>query len=151
MDEVLSTRAEQVAGGSRDGDAMRLLIVEDEAITALHLEALLQDLGHQVCAVEATGEGAIRAAERHQPDLVLMDVRLAGQLDGISAAARIRNQYGIPSLLVTAYTDPGTQARARECEALGLIPKPYTTRQVERTLAGVLQNLAAMGHGHRCN
>lgn len=124
---------------------MRLLIVEDEAITALHLEAVLTGLGHEVCAVEATGEGAIASAGQHRPDLVLMDVRLAGKLDGITAAERIRRAFGIPSLLVTAFTDPTTQERARDAEALGTIPKPYTSRQIEQTISMVEGALGAAG------
>lgn len=124
---------------------MRLLIVEDEAITALHLEAVLTGLGHEVCALEATGEGAIASAEAHRPDLVLMDVRLAGKLDGIAAAERIRRAFGIPSLLVTAFADPRTQERARDAEALGTISKPYTNRQIEQTIGMVEETLNAPG------
>lgn len=117
----------------------RLVVVEDEAITALHLETMLAELGYQVCSVEATGEGAIAAAERHNPDLVLMDVRLAGKLDGLTAAEHIRRHYGIPSLLITAFSDPGTLARAEDCGTIGLLPKPYTPRQVERSVRQALQ------------
>lgn len=129
------------------GWSMRLLIVEDEAITAMHLEAVLTGLGHDVCAVEATGEGAILRAEALRPDLILMDVRLAGKLDGITAADEIRRRFGIPSLLVTAFSDPRTAARARDAEALGTIPKPYTTRQIERTISMVEETLGANDGG----
>lgn len=125
-------------------DAFRVLIVEDEAITALHLESLVSQLGYEVCSVEATGEGAIAAAAAHKPDLVLMDVRLAGELDGIAAAMRIRREFGIPSLLVTAYTDPGTRERAKTCDSIGMLSKPYTARQVERMLA---EATSALGNG----
>ncbi|WP_114393698.1 response regulator [Oleisolibacter albus] len=117
------------------GRPLRVLIVEDEAITALHLELLVADLGYDVCAVESTGEGAVAAARLHRPDLVLMDIRLAGALDGIAAASRIRQDLGIPSMLLTAYSDPGTQARVQTCDSLGLLPKPYTVQQVERMLS----------------
>lgn len=117
---------------------MRILIVEDEAITAMHLEAVLEELGHDVCAIEATGEGAITAAARHLPDLVLMDVRLAGRMDGIAAAATIRNGYGIPSLIVTAFVDPGTRQRLSDCLPLGVISKPYSVNEIRQTLAGLV-------------
>lgn len=120
----------------------RLMVVEDEAITALHLEMLLAELGYQVCSVEATGEGAIAAAARYHPDLVLMDIRLAGELDGLSAAGHIRRTYGIPSLLLTAFSDPGTEARAEACGTLGLLSKPYTPRQVERRVREALEAIS---------
>ncbi|WP_119678571.1 response regulator [Indioceanicola profundi] len=128
-----------IGAGQRDGAARRLIVVEDEAITALHLETLLAELGYQVCSVEATGEGAIAAAARHNPDLVLMDVRLAGQLDGLAAAHHIRSTYGIPSLLMTAFNDPGTVAKAKASGTIGFIPKPYTARQVEKCVQQALQ------------
>lgn len=127
---------------SANGDPMRVLIVEDEAITALHLESLVSQLGYEVCSVEATGEGAVAAAAAHKPDLVLMDVRLAGELDGIAAACQIRRQFGIPSLLVTAYTDDRTKQRAEHCKTMGMLSKPYTANQVERMLA---QATSALG------
>jgi len=121
-----------------------VLIVEDEAITALGLELTVRSLGYEVCGIVASGEDAVAAAGDHRPDLVLMDVRLSGEMDGIAAAAAIRREYGIPSLLVTAFSDPQTYERARECRSVGLLAKPYTASQVERTLADVA---AGLGQG----
>jgi CheY-like chemotaxis protein len=127
-------------GADADRNGLKLVIAEDEAISALYLEMLLGRLGHEVCAVEATADGVVRAAARHRPDLVLMDVRLAAGGDGVAAACRIRRQQGIPSLFVTADTDPGTGERLRAADPVGVLGKPYTQEQIDRALA------AAAGH-----
>jgi len=71
--------------------ADRILIVEDERITAADLEEVLKDLGYEVSAVVSSGESAIREAERNPPDLVLMDIRIKGEMDGTEAARLLRN------------------------------------------------------------
>lgn len=116
---------------------LRVVIAEDEAITALHLRALIADLGHRVCAVEATADGAIASAARHHPDVVLMDIRLAGGGDGVTAACRIRRQHGIRSLFVTADTDAHTRERLQHAEPLGVLDKPYTPQAIARALRKV--------------
>jgi PAS domain S-box-containing protein len=103
----------------------RILIVEDERIVALDLGATLNYLGYTVTASVSTGEAAITESVRLRPDLVLMDIRLAGEIDGIQAAEAIRKQVDIPVIYLTAHSDDPTLARARNSGPFGYLVKPF--------------------------
>ncbi len=113
---------EPTAGPSHPG---RILIVEDDYMVALSNEWALTDAGFEIVAVVASGEEALVAAKQARPDLVLMDIRLAGHMDGIEAALALRSQ-GIPCIFASANSDPGTVARSEAAEPLGWIRKPFT-------------------------
>ncbi len=103
----------------------KILVVEDQNIVALNIRNKLKNLGYTVPATAATGEEAIRKAELTDADLVLMDIMLKGDMDGISAAQEIKSQFGIPILYLTAYTDEETLGRAKMTEPAGYISKPF--------------------------
>lgn len=103
---------------------MRILQVEDEAISALQMELALKRLGHEVLPHVATGEAAIARAERDNPDLVLMDIRLAGEMDGIQAAAAIRSVSAVPIVFITGYDDAEIRDRASGVGPLAYLIKP---------------------------
>jgi CheY-like chemotaxis protein len=86
----------------------KILIVEDEGITAEDIKDYLKSLNYDILAVCSTGEDAVEKARELDPELVLMDIMLAGVVDGIQAAEIIREQYGIPVVYLTAYSDPQT-------------------------------------------
>jgi CheY-like chemotaxis protein len=86
--------------------AARIVIVEDDMLIAMDLQATLEDLGHHVVSVVPTGEEGIREVEEADVDLLLMDIRLAGQLDGIATAKLIQSRFDIPIIFVTAATPP---------------------------------------------
>ena len=90
----------------------KILIVEDEAIIAMEIENQLQGLGYEVTSIVDTGEKAIKKAEEDKPDLMLMDIRIKGEMDGIEAAEEIRNRFGIPVVFSTAYLDEERIERA---------------------------------------
>ncbi len=102
-----------------------ILVVEDEAAVAMDIKAKLHSLGYSVTAVVTRGEEAIEEVERTQPNLVFMDIRLAGKLDGIETANLIRERYGLPVIYLTAYADEDTLKRARVTEPFGYILKPF--------------------------
>lgn len=102
----------------------RVLVVEDEAVVALALQKCLENLGHEVTARAATGEEAIRKAREIEPDVILMDIRLKGGMDGIEAARRILESMKIPVIYLTAYSDEKTLERARRTEPYGYLIKP---------------------------
>jgi CheY-like chemotaxis protein len=109
----------------------RVLIVEDEYFVALDIEDALSSVGFAIVGIATTAEEAVKVAEVEKPDMVLMDIRLAGARDGIEAAAEIRNRLGIPSLFATAHSDAGTRARGNEAASpLGWLTKPYTGGEV---------------------
>jgi PAS domain S-box-containing protein len=105
--------------------ADRILIVEDERITAADLEEVLKDLGYEVSAVVSSGESAIREAERNPPDLVLMDIRIRGEMDGTEAARLLRERFDVPVVYLTAHADRDTLERAKQSRPLGYIVKPF--------------------------
>ena len=93
--------------------AERILIVEDERITAEDLAEVLRDLGYQVSAVVSSGEEAIREAEDNRPDLVLMDIRIKGEIDGTETARILRERFDVPVVYLTAHADRDTLERAK--------------------------------------
>ena len=107
-----------------------ILIVENEAIVAEDLGRKVRQLGHEVAGITATGEEAIELAGRQRPSLVLMDIRLAGAIDGITAAQQIHSEYNLPVVFLTAHSDMGTVERAQQAEALGYILKPFDERDL---------------------
>lgn len=109
----------------------RILIVEDEYFVALNAEDTLSDAGFTVVGIAASADEAIDMAKRERPDIVLMDIRLAGPRDGIDAAAEIRRQLGIRSLFVTAHSDLATRARGDSVASpLGWLTKPYMKNEI---------------------
>ncbi|MGC9517278.1 MAG: response regulator [Methanomicrobiales archaeon] len=101
----------------------KLMIVEDERITAEDLKEGLEDLGYDVAAVVYSGEESIKKAEEIKPDLIIMDIKLEGEMDGIEAAEYIRSNYGIPVIYLSAYSDENTVQRAKITEPSGFIRK----------------------------
>ncbi|GEO38408.1 hypothetical protein SAE02_25560 [Skermanella aerolata] len=120
---------------------LQILLVEDEAISALALKRLVARLGHEVCAVTAMAEDAIRLAGEILPDIILMDIRLAGEMDGITAAREIRDRFGIGSIFMTANSDPATRALAENAQPLGFMAKPYSPMMVKTTLRHAAEQL----------
>lgn len=108
----------------------RLLIVEDERIVAMDLRKRLEKMGHTVVGNVANGNDAIKLATEHLPDLVLMDIRIEGDKDGIDTAAIIRNTLHIPHIFLTAHSDQGTIDRAKQTDPDGYILKPFTDRDI---------------------
>lgn len=108
----------------------KILIVEDESIVALNIQNRLEELGYKVTAKASTGEAALQAVGNNCPDLVLMDIKLTGKLDGIEAADQIRQQFQIPVVYLTAYTDEETLSRAKLTEPYGYILKPFESRDL---------------------
>ncbi len=112
----------------------KLLIVENEAIVALNIQKRLEGLGYSIVAKVSSGEKAIDAAIETKPDLVLMDIKLEGKVDGIEAAAQIRNRFQIPVVYLTAYTNDETLNRAKLTEPYGYILKPFEARDLATTI-----------------
>lgn len=102
-----------------------ILVVEDEGVTALDIEQNLGRLGYGVLATVDTGEAAVERAAELRPDLVLMDIKLKGAMDGITAAALIKERVQAPVVFLTAFADEGTLQRAKVAEPYGYILKPF--------------------------
>jgi CheY-like chemotaxis protein len=115
--------------------APSILLVEDEVIIAMDLRWKLEEAGYRVCRMIATGEDAIRWAAQDRPDLVLMDNRLAGKIDGIEAALRIRSTSAVPVIFMTGYPqDEVFQGRVKPIGPSACLLKPII---LEELLAAV--------------
>lgn len=108
-----------------------ILVVEDENIVAMDLVSTLEKLGYPLSGVAATGEDAVKLAEAKGPGLVLMDIHLRGQMDGIRAAQQIQDKLFIPVVYLTAYSDEPTLERARLTYPFGYVLKPFEDREID--------------------
>lgn len=111
-----------------------ILVVEDEGIEALDLQQRLSTLGYHVPEIALSGEEAVALAAKIRPDLVVMDIMLSGDIDGITAAQRIRENLDIPIIYLTAYADEATLQRAKITEPYGYIIKPFNERELHITI-----------------
>jgi CheY-like chemotaxis protein len=115
----------------------KILIVEDENIIALDIRAMLEDLGYRVSAVVSSGEDSIKKASKMKPDLVLMDVKLKGNLDGVSAGQEIFKQFQIPIVYLTAYSDQATVKKIsddKSGKSPSVINKPFDERELQTVI-----------------
>ena len=112
----------------------RILIVEDEAIIAMEIELSLIKLGYQVVAIVDTGEVAIARAKILKPDIILMDIRLKGDIDGINAASQIRSESDIPIIFLTAHAEDDKLERAKLILPFGYLLKPIQDRDLKVTI-----------------
>ena len=112
----------------------KLLIVEDEQIVATELKERLHALGYQVVGAASTGPEAVLKAEELSPDLILMDIRLRGEMDGIEAAGRILASRDVPIVFVTAHADEATLQRAKVTGPVGYVLKPFSERELQTAL-----------------
>lgn len=111
-----------------------ILIVEDEAVIALDLKLELQDMGYRVLGPATSGAQALRLAAQEPPDLVLMDIRIQGPLDGVDTAARLGAGGGPPVIFLTSHSDDETVARAARTAPLGFITKPFQPRELRAAI-----------------
>jgi CheY-like chemotaxis protein len=116
----------------------RILIVEDERIVAIDLQRRLVRMGYRVVAIAASGPEAIDKAQALRPDLILMDIRLQGRMDGVEAAQHIHAHMRMPIVFMTAYVDETTMQRARAVTPWGCLRKPFDTRTVQITIESAL-------------
>jgi two-component system, cell cycle sensor histidine kinase and response regulator CckA len=115
-------------------DNKAVLIVEDDAIIAENLREMLEEIGYTAAKLVATGEGAVSAATSLNPALVLMDIKLAGDIDGIQAAAEIHRTSDVPVIFLTAYAENQNIERAKETNPYGYLIKPITTRELKAAI-----------------
>jgi PAS domain S-box-containing protein len=121
----------------------KILVVEDEGLVAMSLKKSLEDLGYEVPATAAAADEAIKKIAKESPDLILMDIRLKGDIDGIEAANQIRKTSQVPIVYLTAHSDEKTLSRAKQSEPFGYIVKPYEVKSLHSTIEMALQKAAA--------
>jgi CheY-like chemotaxis protein len=112
----------------------KILVVEDEWLVAQGIKESLEDLGYEVVGMAASGGETLRLAAEQQPDLVLMDILLQGDMDGIEVAEHLRHRFEVPVVFLTAYADPQTLARAKVVAPFGYILKPFEVRELHSAI-----------------
>lgn len=115
-----------------------ILIVENERVTAWDLQEALEHLGYRVSGITGSGTQAMQLVRENQPDLVLMDIRLDDEIDGIVAASQIRQQYGTPVIYLTAHADEQTLNRALSSQPFGYLIKPFNQVELRTTIETAL-------------
>ncbi|PSB67897.1 hybrid sensor histidine kinase/response regulator [filamentous cyanobacterium CCP1] len=113
---------------------VKILIVEDEQLVADDLREILEALEYTVVGLAASGEDAIKSVERNLPDLILMDIHLAGEMDGIQAAEQIQSRFNVPVVYLTAYADRTTLTRVKATHPFGYIVKPFNESMLSTTI-----------------
>ena len=122
------------AGPAADVPALRIVIVEDDALIAMDVESFVEDAGHVVVATATTASGAITAVDTHRPDVVLMDLRLADGSSGGDAAREILARFGIRSIFLSGNLDPDTRKALGDLEPIALISKPFRPKDLTAAL-----------------
>ncbi|HVP97018.1 response regulator [Methanoregula sp.] len=116
----------------------KVLIVEDEGLVAVTLEETLRRIGYSVTGIAMSGEEALALISEQQPDVVLMDIHLQGDMDGIETAQKIKGQSGTPVIFLTAYSDDETIRRVVLTESSGYLVKPINTRELFASIESAL-------------
>ncbi len=124
----------ETQGSNQHSHKNRIMVVEDESITALSLQRSLEDMGYIVSSTVLSGEEAVKRAARDRPDLVLMDISLKGKMDGIEAAGMIHSQLNIPIIYLTAYSDEKVIQRIKATQPFGYITKPFHDNEISFAL-----------------
>ena len=109
----------------------KIIIVEDEIIIALDLKLRLENLGYEVIHTAFNGEDAIKRTGETNPDLVLMDIQLNGEMDGINVAQQIRSLYNIPFIYLTGSYENSLLERAKQTDPVGFINKPFDESEIQ--------------------
>jgi len=119
----------------------KIMIVEDEIIVSEDIRMILSGNGHEIVAVVAYAEDAIVLAGKKEPDLVLMDIKLAGKMNGIEAAYRIKKERNIPIIFMTANADEGTYRGIQSVNPSGYLLKPFNTNDLFDSIKYALNEL----------
>jgi len=114
--------------------ANKILIVEDEAVVSLDVTRRLEKMGYEVMGRIASGEEAIELIQEKRPDLVLMDINLQGEMDGIETATKLYKEYNLPVIYLTAYAGESTLERAKESKPYAYILKPFKERELHAAI-----------------
>lgn len=120
----------------------RILIVEDESIVAFNLQQRLAQLGYEVPHVAVSGQQSLDLVSQSRPDLVLMDIHIEGEMDGIEVAARLNEGHPVPVIYLTAYSEDSTLERARKTRPYGYLIKPFSERELHATIQMALERHA---------
>ena len=139
--QLVFARDDATGADKRPARPGRILVVEDDFLVALQMESALTEAGFEVAGVASTGEDANELALSERPRLVVMDIRLAGDRDGIDTALQLFAEHGIRCIFATAHHDEHSRRRAAPAGPLGWLHKPYTMASLVGMVRGALNEL----------
>jgi CheY-like chemotaxis protein len=116
----------------------RILVVEDDALVASYIRDVLEESGFAVLGIASSGPEALALIGAEPPHLALVDIRLAGPIDGIEVACEMRRRFGVPAIFLSGVDDPATMERAKTARPLGFLQKPFRPSQVYNAIASAL-------------
>lgn len=119
----------------KDMKKKKVLIVEDEMIISLLIEKMVMNLGHQVLKKVPSGEEAVKCAIEEEPDIILMDIRLDGEINGIEAMSQIHKDRNIPVIYISGNTDALTKGKLSDSDYVDFLPKPITISDLTRSFS----------------
>src|SRR5580692_3543042 len=122
---------------------VKILIVEDDPLSALDLRQEVERLGYEVVGMAESADEALMASEENRPDLALMDINIAGSMDGIQAARLLHETHRIPVIFITSASDDLTVARAARAPLYGYLVKPFKLNELKASMHVALQKSAA--------
>jgi len=118
----------------KNNSAHNIMVVEDEAVIAMRLQQILTSMGYNVTGISYSGEEALEKAKNLKPDLILMDIMIPGELDGIALAEIVKSELDIPVIFLTSYSEKTIIERAKQAEPYGYIVKPYQDRDLKAAI-----------------
>ena len=135
---------------------LRIMAVEDEALVRRFIDKCIDRLGHRLVALASTSEECLELAKETDPDLILMDVKISGQIDGIETADTLQKETSIPVIFVTAHADVATVERAAKTKPYGYIVKPFTEKDLRGAITIAMSRVSidkvndsiSIGHGY---
>jgi two-component system, response regulator PdtaR len=139
--QLVFAREDSLGSDERTEPPARILVVEDDFLVAAEIEEALSDAGFDVAGVAASADEAVELAQSQRPALVVMDVRLAGERDGIHAAMEIFRKLGIRCIFATAFYDQDSLERAKPAMPLGWLQKPYSMVSLVNAVRRALKEL----------
>ncbi len=125
----------------------KILIVEDELLVAISTQSLLRSLDYEVTGIADTGKDAVRLAQTTSPDLILMDLRLRGPLDGIATAKEIQRSLSIPIVFVTGFGNEDVRRRGHAIGSFAYLSKPYSPEMLQGAICALLQDHVVLSSG----
>jgi DNA-binding NarL/FixJ family response regulator len=135
------SRNDASASAKSPGEHGRILIVEDDYLISAAMEGALTEAGFEIAGVASSAQEALELAASHEPELVVMDVRITGHRDGVDTALELFARHGIRSIFATAHHSPGTVARAQRASPLAWVPKPYTMASLVEAVRQAFRDL----------
>ncbi len=136
----MSKNERPMTNGDESMAKARIIVVEDEGIVAMDIEDRVNNLGYSVVGIASSGEEAIAMTEKTHPDLILMDIKIKGPMNGIGTSEKIRERFNIPVVYLTAYADGDTVRRAKVTKPFGYLIKPFDDRELHSTIEIALYN-----------